>query len=174
MSCLVYVLFTYHCHYVKNLISTNLNPYFIQILTGFPDNLSFYLRSNAQPQNLVHHSTTWCERSLSQGSGVNWSPQSKERHPLITWAIGYQPQQPSLLYSVPIDIYRHRNSSSFSRPNIVVITFILPDLDSYRISIHSPNISGDIIGRFGGFLTDFVSVIHLRQIIFLTLRRQKM
>ena len=70
-----------------------LNLYFIQILPSFSHNLSFYLRSNAQPQNLVHHSTTWCERSLSQGSGVNWSPQSKARHPLITWAIGYQPQQ---------------------------------------------------------------------------------
>ena len=47
---------------------------------------------------------------------------------------------------------------------------ILPDLDSYRISIHSPNISGHILGRFGGFITDFVSVIPLEKIIILTLR----
>ena len=50
----------------------NRRLYFIRILTSLSYNLSFYPQSNAQPQNPVHHSTTWCERSLSQGSGVSW------------------------------------------------------------------------------------------------------
>ena len=35
----------------------------------------------AQPQNPVHHSTTWCERSLSQGQGSADSPRSDRGHP---------------------------------------------------------------------------------------------
>ena len=74
--------------------------------TGLPHNLSFYLRSRARPQNLVHHSTTWCERSLSQGPGVNW-PSSVQREAPPDHVSHWLPATTrSLLFLWPMDVHR--------------------------------------------------------------------
>ena len=85
---------------------------------------------------------------LLQGSTESPSPIAAPPDHVATCC---QPTIHPLLFLWPMDNIVHRFSSSFSRPKIVVITYRLPDLDSYRISILSPNISSDIFGLFDRF-----------------------
>ena len=129
------------------------------------------------PQSKSNHRTqfTTAQRDVKEafrrGQGLADSPRSDRGHPWSRELLDTSHNKITSLFCAAEATATQIFPRHFLNQNRSNNLSILPDLDSNRISIHSPNISSDILCRFVGFITDFVSDIFTWWINFLALWR---